>query len=596
MELNRLFPYFDAESNDLTTEGHLLPTRPRFSSLMGAALVAGLVGALGGCSTSAPPRTSSRDLEREDELAVVRDMLRRAAHLEECKTALAQVNAALNRPESPRPSPLSDTEREFLKRAVELSDEDQHYAQLDQFPDADAYYLEEVLLLQEAIRSLRLGKDVAHAERAERIGAWVARQVWPLEHTLKPLPAALVLRLGYGNVAERVAVTLMALQQAGVEAGLVAEPKSNAPPRPWAVAILVDGVVRLWDPRSGRPLVEPQSDRPMTLQQARAHPEWVKSLIEAADPGVDFRQAVPASRVWLSPPLFALSARMRWLQSILERDPPLRVALNPVTLHERWKQGGEEARFWLSSNSPGRSLLDYVPTSEGGQGKEAPGSRLYERCRLALIPTQQMPAMLRNNEIAGELRDRLSAVFSARFLELALEPKKPRDLILRGQFDEASRALSEALTSVQNSQQRAGAQSDLERDATSWAREMQAATAALSRMRDRPQAGDDLAGARARVETLNKSSGKMLLLIDQFAAEPYAAALTFQMALCLHEQAERVARDRRSPETKRAAWANAVGWWNNFLTRFGAAPWLPTPQIEHARALLGIAQRGAATP
>jgi len=200
---------------------------------------------------------------------------------------------------------------------------------------------------------------------------------------------------------------------------------------------------------------------------------------------------------------------------------------------------------------------------------------------------------LRTNEITGELRDRLLAVFSSRFLDLALEPNRPRDLILRGQFDEASRALSEALSSVQATQQRVGAQQDLEKEAARWANEMQSATAALSRMRDRPQPGDDLAAARARVESLNKSAGKMLLLIEQAAAEPYAAALTYQMALCLHEQAERRSRDRISAEAKRAVWTNALSWWNNYLTRFAAAPWMHPNQVEQARSLQAMARTQA---
>ncbi|MCX7699363.1 MAG: hypothetical protein N2039_00650 [Gemmataceae bacterium] len=573
-----------------------VPARNRKSRVIAAAALAAMIATLCGCSASAPPRTSSREIEREDEVAVVRDMLRREAHLEECKTALAQLNSAFNRPDSARPSALSESEVEFLARKTGLGEDDLKFVQGDQFPIADAYYLEETLLLNEAVRSLRFRKEVASAERAERALGWVSRQVWLLEHSSKPLPTALVLRLGYGNTGERAAVALSVLQQAGIDAGLVAEPKGDRPPRPWAVGVLLDGQVRLWDPRSGRWLVEPNSDRPLTLQQARANPEWVKPLVEAADPGVDFRQVVPASRVGLSPPIFALSARMRWLQTILERDPPVRLAVEASALQGRWRQAGEDIAFWLSAGTPARSLLDYVPVAEGGRSNEAPGARLYERCRMALIPAQQMPSLLRNNEIAGELRDRLSAVFSARFLELALEPRKPRDLILRGQFDEAGRLLNEALTSVQNTQQRVGSQQDLEQDAAAWAKEMQSATAALSRMRDRPQPGDDLAGARARVDTLNKAAGKMLLLIEQAAAEPYAAALTYQMALSLHEQAERQAHDRRSAENKRAAWNNAAGWWNNFLTRFGAAPWIPKPQIEQARSLLAIAQQEAAKP
>lgn len=548
------------------------------------------------CSNTAPPRTSLRAVEREDELAAVREALRRDVSLEDGKTAVAQLNAALTRSGVSPPTPLTDTELQFLRDAAGIGEDDLKELQRDQFTTADAYYLEEVILLNDAIRSLKIRKDVPLAERADRIFSWVMRQVWPLEHTGKPLPPTAVLRVGYGSTLERAMVVLAAFQQAGVDAGLVAGPKGSRALRPWAIGALIDGTVRLLDPRSGKFLAEPETGQPLTLQAARTHPDWVKSLVEAADPGVDFRQAIPASRVWLSPPILALTARQRWLQPVLDREPPIVLAVELQSHVARWKQAGEEVLIGLSADdpqTPGRVLFHYVPISDGGRGTEPPGSRLYERCRLAMIPLGQVPAMLRTNEITGELRDRLLAVFSSRFLDLALEPNRPRDLILRGQFDEASRALSEALSSVQATQQRVGAQQDLEKEAARWANEMQSATAALSRMRDRPQPGDDLAAARARVESLNKSAGKMLLLIEQAAAEPYAAALTYQMALCLHEQAERRSRDRISAEAKRAVWTNALSWWNNYLTRFAAAPWMHPNQVEQARSLQAMARTQA---
>jgi hypothetical protein len=83
----------------------------------------------------------------------------------------------------------------------------------------------------------------------------------------------------------------------------------------------------------------------------------------------------------------------------------------------------------------------------------------------------------------------------------------------------------------------------------------------------------------------------MILLIEQAAAEPYAAALTYQMALCLHEQAERRSWDRSSVEEKRALWTNALSWWNNYLTRFSTASWIPAAQIDHARSLQASARK-----
>jgi hypothetical protein len=95
---------------------------------------------------------------------------------------------------------------------------------------------------------------------------------------------------------------------------------------------------------------------------------------------------------------------------------------------------------------------------------------------------------------------------------------------------------------------------------------------------------------KAQVMLLQKSSEKVLLLIERAAAEPMGAEATFQLALCKHEQAERLSRahghDSAEREAVLDAWKSADGWWANFSTQYKS---VPPSQLAHANAMRKIA-------
>jgi hypothetical protein len=574
--------------------------RRRIQVWIGAAiLLVGLVvvpfALIGG--HKAAPKRQTQETEREDELAIVRDTLRRDVKLDSCKTAVAQLNVYLSRPNESKPSALAAGERDLLKSQVRLLSEEMKEIARDEFGTLDAHYLDEALLFHDGIASLKLNfadkSSSAALERARLAFVWAMRQTWHFEQANRPLPAGHALRAGVGNATERAGITMAVMQQLGLDSGLVGQKKDDRTMRPWAVGVRVENDVYLFDPRAGQPIMSADGKSIATLSQVRAAPELAKGPIGAAEQAPDVKAVVKESRVWLSPPLSALSPRMRWLQGVLVYSPPLVLGIDAAELRERFAKGGEKAEFWnppADVASPTRRLAGLLPPSEGGF--EPAGDRLLARYRFAAVPVDQVPRVLRSDLIRGEPYDNMFSLFSGRFISLYQEPGKARDLILRGQFDEASPQLIEALDRVTSMQRRIGNEEDLEKGAVEWAEKMRQAYAAWLRARDNPGAGEDPGAAKARVDALYKDSTKMALVIEQAVSEPYRAALAYQMALCKHELAERRLRDRSSPAEKRKAWRSAREWWDtNYLASFAHVSWVPRGQLDHAREMLAEVDR-----
>src|SRR5262249_36789232 len=189
-------------------------------------------------------------------------------------------------------------------------------------------------LFNDIVRSLRLNhadkSDAGQRERGRLAFAWAMRQVWLLDQPAPPMPPEQIVRLGFGPVAFRSVAALAVLQQAGVDAGLVAPPGDGRVLRSWAVGVLAGKEVCLFDPRTGEPIPGPGGQGIATLSQVRADPQLVKSAVSATDSSADLKAMVAGSQVWLCPPLSSLAPRMSWLQSVLTQHPPL---VLPADLH-----------------------------------------------------------------------------------------------------------------------------------------------------------------------------------------------------------------------------------------------------------------------
>jgi hypothetical protein len=253
--------------------------------------------------------------------------------------------------------------------------------------------------------------------------------------------------------------------------------------------------------------------------------------------------------------------------------------------------------------APTRLLAHYLPAEEGGFEDPRSGQMQQQAFQRATVPWHAMPKLLNPDRIAGDPLERLASIFAGRFQSLLLEPnrpgepKKPRDCILRGQFDDAAPVLVDILSQISKVQQRLAHETKLDEEAANWLDEMRSNFAIMSKAERSTNANLTDAAyltAKAKVTELMTNREKIMLVIERAAAEPWGAEATFQLALCKHEQAERLSRARGGNPAEREgiqyAWENAASWWNNFLTQYGAVPGIAPGQPAHARELRKQAQ------
>jgi hypothetical protein len=550
-----------------------------------------------GCPSHTRSAKTSANVEKEDDLAIVRETLRKGAKLDACKNAVAQLNVYVAQPIESKPQPLSSSERDLLTQRFGFSQDDLNEISRQEFTTLDAHYFENCFLFHDAVRSLNLDladpSKMGLLKRAELAFAWAMREVWPNERPTQPLPPSYALHMGFGSMADRIAVALAAFQQAGVDAGIVGTVSAGKLTRPWAVGVLTGDDVCLFDFRSGEPVMAKSRREPLTLKQARAEPDLVKELVVTPNGPADIKSIVADSQVWLSPPLSSLAPRMRWLQGVLNMNPPVTLGVDLDAQSKRFSKSGEKVGFLGSPeelSAPLRILSSFLPIAEGGRDRAPQGQRAFDRYSQFVIPLEMLPPLMRSDEMSQDTKEKLAYGFSKRFIDLAFGPGEPRDLLLRGEFDEASRGLVEKLTQIDRVKQQLAVMSDLESDVKNWLRDMRAAETEFARIKNGRKEGD-LDAAKGRIETLYKSASKFAYYIEQFASEPYKGAITYQLALCKHEQAERQSRDRGSASAHRDAWQDAVSSWSNFLDEFASASWVPKAQVAHARKMLAIAQQ-----
>src|SRR5205823_12781693 len=104
--------------------------------------------------------------------------------------------------------------------------------------------------------------------------------------------------------------------------------------------------------------------------------------------------------------------------------------------------------------------------------------------------------------------------------------------------------------------------------------------------------------AKAKEEDLWKNSKDIVVLVQAATAESTDADVTYLLALCKHDQAERnqakLERARQAGnevtanDTKAAqgAWRSAANWWDTFLERHPAAPAAASARLHRARVAL----------
>src|SRR5262249_34006893 len=136
--------------------------------------------------------------------------------------------------------------------------------------------------------------------------------------------------------------------------------------------------------------------------------------------------------------LSALAPRMAYLETELENvGGTVRFGLDPVAGLADWTAAAEPAgpvdvTAWKSAT---RAQRDFWPTEEGGTGT---AEQLRNRFQ-DLVPQGVLPQQL--TRMSGDIPGRLQAFMRRQFADPFINAQSPRDLVLRGRYDDAAGSL-----------------------------------------------------------------------------------------------------------------------------------------------------------
>jgi hypothetical protein len=218
-------------------------------------------------------------------------------------------------------------------------------------------------------------------------------------------------------------------------------------------------------------------------------------------------------------------------------------------------------------------------------------------------------------------------------LHFSMSSGSPRDDLLRGRFDDATAKLVETLDQVHFQKSLIAGDADVPQKLAKWCERARRAFAdllAAERMAERSRSAASQADVEAARKalgavwnegispaSLNQSGGPdgatvradprdrlplWLRAVLAAAAEPLGAEATYQLALCKHDQAERLRRpgDNKgkgaAAEAKvyREAWSAAGDWWRTYLEQYPTGPASAEARRGRAQALAALGDRETA--
>jgi hypothetical protein len=572
-----------------------------------------------GCSGSVSTESATKRLgpaRADDSLESAQQVLARSPGPDRaaCWGALQQINAHVASHPDKRPPALTDAQKTFLADRFGLTPGDLAEVEVPSYTLLDAPHLEFCFLMRDVARSLE-AEALPPAEQAATAFAWTMRQVVPQDGE-GSTPPDFVLRRGWGTAVERAYVFLALLQQMGIPGCLLTTPADP----PWACGALVEvegqkeKQLLVFDHRVGLPVpgTEGPAGGPLarafrralpvvgredgrqiaTLAQLRKQPELLAQLtVDEKHPYKVGAEQLKDTLVRLAVPLSALSPRMAKLQEdFLPARADVRPAVVPDQLIEAiggaaGVEGGADA---VRARAGTAALLrNFLGEGEGGIDKMG----LAPRARLALLPDGALPPQI--EELKGtEVGDRIKFFALQQVLLFQIEPGGPRDLVLRGQFDDASKQMVPQLEMIRIQADKLKADPEVYDQFAGWKNKLFEASGKAVEAKEALRKGgsqEAVEAAEAVREQVWKSGMPVLgLLVEGGTAESRRAQVMYQQALCMHEQAERLqaradalARAEPPPDagekkaahrTAQDAWTDAAGWWTSYTQSYPRSP------------------------
>jgi hypothetical protein len=574
---------------------------------------------------SAQVESVAAQLEVDATFDTFADSIRKGADLPACQGMLQQVNAYLGSHPGDRPAQLGQEQRGFLQARYALDESELAEVDNGNFTSLDAHYLELVLLLRDVIGSLRVA-ELPPLEGATRTFDWVVRQVGLQPPQGDAYPPQFVLRRGFGTALERAFVFMALLDQLGIDNCMLVLPETGSGgsgTRYWIPAVLLKEELYLFDTRLGFPIPGPQGKGVATLKQIQAHPELLGALTVDDKFPYDVKPTDAArARLEVACPISPMSPRMRYLQDKLAANEKVALFVDPVARLQRFdaalKRSGlpaATAKGWNhpgDKNNPIQVLRSFLPTQEGGTDT----SHRRDEAIAQLVPWLFLPAVVK--QLPGEPGVLLQQMFASPFRyfytqqrmpremleawlpglveasahgdtpgktsELILRERMPRDLVLRGKFDEATTLL----VAIRDELTRQRSQPLDPSAIQEWLRHAVEVAAGMVQAQKAKQGADPAAVANAkRARDMlweAKRSEPVRRLVQVAAAEPMLGEVNYLLALCKQEQADRVQAELGRGRGDRPAsahqadsksvrmWKAAASWWETYLDQPGIPP------------------------
>ncbi len=429
-------------------------------------------------------------------------------------------------------------------------------------------------LLQRRLHLIRL-------EQARAAFAWSVRQVRMQPHSTYVTPVEFTLRRGSGTDLERALVFLALLRQLGPEGALTGALvfcKDGAGKELlWACGVVVAGDDRLYlfDPRLGLPIPGPGGVGVASLKETVQDPTVLGQLtVDSHYPYDVSPERAAGAEVRQFAPLSGLSPRARYLEDQLQTaSVPVHLRVDALADKERLSRAaraslGDKARVepWemeivegggrekVKKKVAGASILRrFLPENEGGMGLSVPVD-IYGRSREVPVRDLFQLELLQGN-LPAPFNDRLRFPievglgqrvwnrYASYFLEPLLQPGKPRDLMLRGDFAAAGPKIREDIAQLDDRVERAANDPELRQRVDKWLEE-KAIPAYSNLVEEENKKGygdsDELAEARRAADAVWVNQLDPRVLLDAGSAQNVLPELAYLQALCKHEEAEQL--------------------------------------------------------
>ncbi len=548
----------------------------------------------------------------EDILPAIREIFQKGAGPLACRSAVQQLNTYLDRNPEKKPEPLVDPQE--VRKQFGLKDGEWAEVNSSSFTLLDAHYIDSCMLIRDAAYSLGVDGQPPLA-RAQAAFQWVMREV-QLRQQARPLPLApvqFVLRRGWGSSLERSLAFLAMLHQMGVPGCLTGylEGGNNTRLVYWIPGALVDSEIYLFDTRMGIPLPSPQGSGIATLRQLRTHAKPFERLTFDEKHSYDVtRDQIQSTEILLTVPLSGLAPRMKLLDSMMGGRQKVRASVDWQALLKEFQSATQglniSIKFLGDSGEPAapmRVLRTFLPPAEGGIDQFG----ILMQMNLQLIPGFNVPGVILEQRGSGEFGQQLETLFWLPFIEFFLDPRgqSPRELVLRGQLDEASTRLTQApvqlhfresllsmfapLSDSENQWARSGlhrlnleslqdlSQTGFEnssRNVRVWCNK---AFSALVEFRRASDEDDRQAKRQVAVRIFMEGDEDLNQLFLSAIGKSLAVEATFQKALCFHERAARTVNPSN--------WKTAANWWTKYTEDYSSGPRYSQARVLRAEAL-----------